>query len=291
MSLIGMKPQTTNRINTERPTFWKWDETPRLRLYGSAVRRMIHYVQVEKADGNIQTLMLSCINYEYPELEEIKLMPSPMRTCPLDEVFDLQMEGKKHDELPFVSYKLPPASWGADAKPQRNVFQSNMLSINREIQKNSGISSAIGIISFKKSAWDKLLKLVPDSGDDGFSRGDPTCPDNGYDVLLRYHKQASGANRFEILPNQTNSPLIEEENEASQAYAEKFSLKDYYKVLDRDEILALCNEVHERVPTSASTFSPPAETKVEIGGESVSGEIEKLMKESSDELDNDEPPF
>ena len=108
MSLIGMKPQTSNRVNTERPNFWKWDDTPRLRLYGGAVRRMIHYIQVEKIDGNVQTLMLPCINYDYPEFDEIKLTPEPMRTCPLDEVYDLQMDGKKHDELHYVSFKQPP---------------------------------------------------------------------------------------------------------------------------------------------------------------------------------------
>ena len=224
--------------------FFNWkdagsDGTP-VRPFGSFVRRYLHFVVVEKADGNKITTPIPCINFDYLAPE----VTPRFDNCPLDEVYEAQLIGSEHPDLPFVSFPLPPESWGKDAKIQRASFSASVNAINRTKQNGSSSSEeSVEVVSFKRTAFDKIL-LIAGVGatSKGFAMGDPADEENGFDLLCMYHADKPGTQRYELQPARESSPLTEEEKTLTE---DAVVLNDYYKILTRDEIIEKLTKIYD----------------------------------------------
>ena len=184
-----------------------------------------------------------------------------MNECPLDEVYEAQLEGKTHSELPFVSFPLPPESWGKDAKIQRASFSASVNAINRSKQNGSTTADCIEIVSFKKTAFEKVLLLAGVGGNPQFSMGDPTDDENGYDLLCMYHADKPGIQRYELQAGRQASPLTDEEKSTVE---DAVNLEDYYKVLTRDEIIEKLTKIYES--DEGGTVNPALSSTNDVSG-------------------------
>ncbi len=242
MKLTDMRPQPEINTNLSSANFFIWKEAGSqgipVRPFGDFVRRYLHFVNVEKADGQKIITPIPCINFDYTA---DAVTPDP-NGCPLDEVYEAQLEGKTHPDLPFVSFPLPPESWGKDAKIQRASFSASVNGINRAKQNGATDADCIEIVSFKKTAFEKVLLLAGVGGNPKFSMGDPTDEETGYDLLCMYHADKPGIQRYELQRGMERTPLTEEEKVFTD---ESINLEEYYKVLSRDEIIEKLTKIYE----------------------------------------------
>ena len=242
MKLTQMRPQPENSNSLSSANFFNWKEAGSqgipIRAFGDFVRRYLHFVTVTKADGTQVKRPISCINFDYNSPEVVV----QNNNCPLDEVYDLQLEGKTHPDLPFCSFAEPPASWGKDAKIQQHSFSASVNAINRAKQNGTTDLDCIEIVSFKQSAFAKVLLIAGVEGNSQFSAGDPTDEDTGFDLLCMYHADKPGIQRYELREAKQASPLTDEEKGVIE---EAVNLEDYYKVHTRDEIIEKLTEVYE----------------------------------------------
>lgn len=261
MKLTEMRPQPEANTNLSSANFFIWKEAGSMgipvRPFGDFVRRYLHFVNVNKADGSKIITPIPCINFDY---SADAVTPDP-NGCPLDEVYESQLEGKIHRELPFVSFPLPPESWGKDAKIQRASFSASVNAINRAKQNGATDPDCIEIVSFKKTAFEKVLLLAGVGGNPQFSMGDPTDDDSGYDLLCMYHADKPGIQRYELQAGRQATPLTEEEKTFTD---DALNLEDYYKVLSRDEIIEKLTKIYESdydgsEETTTTTTAPSSE--------------------------------
>ena len=271
MKLTEMRPQPENNTTTlSSANFFNWKEAGSLgvpiRPFGDFVRRYLHFVTVTKADGQQVFRPISCIDFDYNSPEVI-----PQKNdCPLDEVYELQLEGKVHSDLPFCSFAEPPASWGKDAKIQKYSFSASVNAINRAKQNGTTDLECIEIVSFKQSAWNRVLLIAGVDGNSAFSAGDPTDPDTGFDLLCMYHADRPGIQRYELQAGRQASPLSDEEKAVIQ---ETVNLDEYYKVLTRDEIIETLTNIYEGDSGSSSSTSS-----------SGTGDVAGMMKQADSSL-------
>ena len=271
MKLTQMRPQPENNSsNLSSANFFNWKEAGSLgvpiRPFGDFVRRYLHFVTVTKADGQQVIRPISCIDFDYNSPEVVP----QKNNCPLDEVYELQLEGKIHSDLPFCSFAEPPASWGKDAKIQKHSFSASLNDINRAKQNGTTDLECIEIVSFKQSAWNRVLLIAGVEGDSQFSAGDPTAEDTGFDLLCMYHADKPGIQRYELREAKTPSPLTDEEKAVIQ---ETVNLDEYYKVLSRDEIIETLTKIYEGDGGGSSSVQPS-------GNENIAG----MMKQADSSL-------
>ena len=251
MKLSDMRSQPDASSNFTKANFFDWKEAgslgAKVRAYGKWVRRYLHFIRVDRANGTSQIVVMPCINFDYTSQVVV-----PMDNgCPLDEVHEAQLKGETSKVLPFCKYNEPPASWGKDAKIQLHNFTANVNVINRAKQdvnaklNGSGITEdCLQVVSFKKSAWDKILLLAgaTDNADPDFVRGDPADPVDGYDIKLMYHADKPGTQRYQVIEGKSANPLTESEIKSLE---DSLDLEKHYKVRTRDEIIEELTRVYE----------------------------------------------
>jgi len=276
MKLTDMRPQPESNTSLSSANFFIWKEAGSMgvpvRPFGDFVRRYLHFVNVNKADGSKIITPIPCINFDYNSSE---VTPDP-NGCPLDEVYEAQLEGKSHNELPFVSFPLPPDSWGKDAKIQRASFSASVNAINRAKQNGATDPDCIEIVSFKKTAFEKVLLLAGVGGNPQFSMGDPTADDTGYDLLCMYHADKPGIQRYELQAGRQATPLSDEEKAVTD---EAINLEEYYKVLTRDEIIEKLTKIYESDDSSSGGTSTTTTTTAPS-----SGDVSGMMKQADSSL-------
>ena len=246
MNLSDMRTQPDAKSNLTKANFFDWKEAgtmgSKVRPYGKWIRRYLHFVRVTKLNGDVITTVIPCINFDY---NQPIVLPTEESVCPLDEVYDAQINGEESNILPFIKFPEPPASWGKDATIQRASFSANVNAINRAKQNGSGTTEeCLEVVSFKKTAFEKILLLAgaSDEADADFTRGDPADESSGYDVKLIYHADKPGTQRYEVQAGLKESPLTEEEVET---VSESMDLEEYYKIRTRDEIIEHLTKIHE----------------------------------------------
>ena len=251
MNLSDMRAQPDQSNNLSKANFFDWKEAgtlgAKVRPYGKWIRRYLHFVTVNKANGDSVIAVVPCINFDYTA----KVVVPIDNGCPLDEVHEAQLKGETSNILPFVRYNEPPASWGKDAKIQMHNFTANVNVINRAKQEvnaklnGSGITEeCLQVVSFKKTAWDKILLLAGaiDNADPDFTRGDPSDPVEGYDIKLMYHADKPGIQRYQVVEGKTAIPLTDGEIESIQ---DSIDLEEYYKTRTRDGIIEHLTKIYE----------------------------------------------
>jgi hypothetical protein len=275
MKLTEMRPQPETNTNLSSANFFSWKDAGSMgvpvRPFGEFVRRYIHFVNITKEDGTKIITPIPCINFNY---EASEVIPNP-NDCPLDEVYEAQLEGKTHTDLPFVSFPLPPDSWGKDAKIQRASFSASVNAINRAKQNGATDSECIEIVSFKKTAFEKVLLLAGVGGNPQFSMGDPTDEETGYDLLCMYHADRPGIQRYELQAGRQSTPVTAEEKTVLD---EAVNLEEYYKVLTRDEIIEKLTKIYEGESFSTDSLSD------EKGTVTPSVTKADMMKQADDSL-------
>ena len=291
MKLGQLKAENTGSL--PKANFIDWKKNPRVRLVGDIVRRQLHFIEVEKTTGTSVTIVIPCINYDYSGSTILRIDGK----CPIDEVYDLQLKGEKHSDLGFCSFKQPPPSWGKDATPSRATFQASINCIDRIAQKSSlPAEELMGIIRFRKSPFNELVEMAtpPSESDPNADflsesyRGDPSDDKSGYDLLLKYHPDRFGGQKFEIIAGKNESPLSPEESDLVKNNS--INLEDYYRIRTRDEIIEYLTGVHEdRGSQNGNGFNNNDSNSSSF--DNVSADLKKMMQDkiSSDSASDDSP--
>ena len=251
MNLSEMRAQPDQSNNLSKANFFDWKEAgtmgAKVRPYGKWIRRFLHFINVTKANGDSVTAVVPCINFDY----STSVVTPIDGGCPLDEVYHAQLKGETRNLLPFCRFNDPPASWGKDAKIQNHSFSANVNVINRAKQEvnaklnGSGITEdCLQVVSFKKTAWEKILLLAgaSDDADPDFTRGDPSHEVDGYDIKLIYHADKPGTQRYQVIEGKSAIPLTDDEKTSIE---NSIDLEEYYKIRTRDEIIEHLTKIYE----------------------------------------------
>lgn len=298
-----MKPQenanATEMSSSGRVSYVKFNKegTTVVRLVGIPYRRFVHYVDVEKADGDKQRKMVICSNYDYESSTD--LVPNTTANCILDEVYDGQMAEKIHPDLPWVSFPKAPEKYRLDSRgnekpPQRAVFQANFLSIDRTVQKENP-AECVRMSSFKKLAWNRILTIATGASEGGepnpaFAKGDPANSVTGYDIAVTFNPTASPSEMYTVTPANEPSPLTEEEQAILSNFEGEFNIAEYFRVRTREEV---CEYLDKARDTETSfNYGAPFSRNQTSSADVIEAELKNASLEvEAKETEVSAPPF